>query len=63
MKLSSTGKVCNEVFTINDKIIECVNEYKYLGIIITSNCQFTTEQKKLLEKSNKACFKLKGIPT
>ena len=61
MKLSNHGRISNDKFYINNNDIEIVREYKYLGIMLTSSCQFTTSQNALLKKSNKACFKLKSM--
>lgn len=61
MKLNLSGKLCNDTFTINGEGIECVKEYKYLGIMLTSSGQFTTAQKLLCQKSMKCAFKLKNI--
>lgn len=47
-----------EQFWLDDNSIECVDEYKYLGILFKSNGSFDTAQKNLYHRGLKAYFKM-----
>ena len=54
-----TGRLLTESFNIGDKSIECVKQYKYLGLVIQNNGNVNEAKKKrLFHKGWKACFKL-----
>ena len=58
MICNRTGRLLTESFNIGDKSIECVKQYKYLGLVIQNNGNFNEAKKQLLHKGLKACFKL-----
>ena len=56
----SNKKVKNLTFTLNGNTIETVDEYKYLGIILSYNGNLKHAAKYLYDKSLKAIFALKS---
>jgi len=52
-----TGKPTNEKYIrINNTDIEKVNQFKYLGSIITNNSNITSEINYRINMANKYCF-------
>jgi hypothetical protein len=41
-----TGRLLTESFNIGDKSIECVKQYKYLGLVIQNNGNVNEAKKK-----------------
>jgi hypothetical protein len=49
---------CN--FSLNNKTLECVKHYKYLGIYLSCSGSFSEAKNELYEKAVKALYKLKA---
>jgi hypothetical protein len=58
---NSNGKPQGNEFTINGNIIQIVPKYRYLGVMLKCNGRFNLETTLLIEKTRKACFKMKRI--
>lgn len=56
--LNKPGKFLKESLYLDKEAIECVNRYKYLGIVFTSSGLFQQGKEELFKKSLKAKFKL-----
>jgi len=55
----NTGKIkSQESFSVGSNIIDCVSEYKYLGILFSSNGSFDRAQENLYHRGLKAYFKM-----
>jgi hypothetical protein len=61
MIFSTKKTKTTEQFYLGNSYVECVDEYKYLGITLTSNGSFDTAQKNLYMRGLKAYFKLVKI--
>jgi hypothetical protein len=48
----------NDRFNIGTDTLECVKQYKYLGLIIENTGKFNEARKQLFQKGMKASFKL-----
>ena len=61
MTFSKTGRMVKDRFrfVIGKDDIEYVNQYKYLGIIFTSNAKFSIAEKTLSIKASRALFSIK----
>jgi len=55
---NKNGKLLNENFHLGSCNLECVKNYKYLGIIISASGKFTEAKTQLHNKALKATFKL-----
>ena len=55
---NKTGRLIVDKFVIGEEAIECVKQYKYLGIVLSNTGKFTEARKILYEKALKASFKL-----
>ena len=55
---SKTGRLMNDRFNIGTDTLECVKQYKYLGLIIENTGKFNKARKQLFQKGMKASFKL-----
>lgn len=55
---NNNGKILQDDFHIGTDNLECVKQYKYLGIVIENTGKFNEARKQLFQKSVKACFKL-----
>lgn len=55
---NESGHLINEKFTLENSHLECVNKYKYLGIIMSSCGSFKEARSDLYDKALKASFKL-----
>ena len=55
---NNNGHLIKDDFHIGEEKIDCVKQYKYLGLIIQNTGKFTEARKQLYQKSLKACFKL-----
>ena len=55
---NKSGHLINEKFTFENSLIECVNKYKYLGVILSSCGSFKEARSHLYYKALKASFKL-----
>lgn len=60
---NSNGKTFLNKFTYNNSIIETVQQYCYLGIILRYNGNYNLATSSLMEKARKAYFKLKKTIT
>ena len=60
LKFWKCGRECEKSFTINDKVIENVQRYKYLGIVIASSGTFLYAKMNIVDRARKAMFKLKS---
>ena len=54
---NNSGRLMKETFYLGNDIIECVKQYRYLGLTLENNGKFTEAKKQLYQKSLKACFK------
>ena len=61
MVFSKSSKLFDFPFTINNIALECVREYKYLGIIFSLNGSFTKALNDLYHRGQKAFFKLTSL--
>ena len=61
MTFSKTGRMVKDKFrfVIGKDDIEYVNQYKYLGVIFTSNAKFSVAEKNLSMKASRALFSIK----
>jgi hypothetical protein len=50
MICNRTGRLLTESFNIGDKSIECVKQYKYLGLVIQNNGNVNEAKKTLFHK-------------
>ena len=55
------GKLIKCSFSVNDYKLECVKEYKYLGLLIGCGGNFSTAISDLVNRGQKAFFKVKSI--
>ena len=55
---NKSGRLIQEPFYIGNTKIECVNKYKYLGIVLCSSGSFKEAKELLFKKALKASFKL-----
>jgi hypothetical protein len=55
---NKTGRVINHNFKIDTENLECVNKYKYLGVILSASGTFKETRTALFNKAMKASFKL-----
>ena len=58
MVFNKPGKKLSGNFSIHNKCIECVQQYKYLGVYFCNSGSFTMAQNELYKKALKACSKL-----
>ena len=59
MVFNRGNRLCNTNIFINDTLIKCVKEFKYLGFTISAkNCNFTATVKDLKIKADRAIFAL-----
>lgn len=56
---NKAGRLISERFAYGDQIIQCVSNYKYLGIQFNASGTFALAQDELYNKALKAYFKLK----
>lgn len=61
MIFNSSSRLFNLTFKINATQLECVREYKYLGIIFSLNGSFNRAQADLYHRGQKAFFKLTSL--
>ena len=61
MVFSKSSKLFDLSFTLNNMRLECVREYKYLGIIFSLNGSFTRALNDLYHRGQKAIFKLTSL--
>ena len=61
MTFSKTGRLANNKFKFNidNDELEYVKQYKYLGVIFSSNGKFSAAEKTLSMKANRALFSIK----
>ena len=57
---SKSGRLIKRGFVFNNKTIECVQSYKYLGVIFTASGTFSQAKKDLSQRAMKGLFKLKS---
>jgi len=55
---NQTGRLITENFTLGSEAIECVNRYKYLGIMLLASGTFKEARHVLYNKALKVCFNL-----
>ena len=60
MVFNKAGRMKNHIFSLNGNIMECVRNYKYLGIMFSLNGSFVEAQKHLSDKATKSTFSLKS---
>jgi hypothetical protein len=44
------------VFTLSDEVIEIVNSYSYLGLVMNYNGSFVKARSKLIDQASRALF-------
>lgn len=61
MLFSKSGRIpkAPQIFTVKDTLLEYVNQYKYLGVNISSNGNFSVAEKALSLKASRALFSIK----
>ena len=61
MVFSKTGRLVKNKFrfVVGMDELEYVNQYKYLGVIFTSNAKFSVAEKTFSMKANRALFSIK----
>lgn len=52
----SKGRMCKRVFYFNDRVLEIVKEFKYLGIIFSRTGSFLKAKKHLCDQAQKAMY-------
>ena len=57
---NKSGRFLKQNFLLNNKVLDCCNSYKYLGITFSSSGSFTESKTELYKKAVKAFFKLKA---
>ena len=58
---NKSGRFIKQNFLLNNKVLDCCNSYKYLGITFSSSGSFTESKTELYKKAVKeAFFKLKA---
>ena len=57
---NKSGRFIKQNFLLNNKVLDCCNSYKYLGITFSSSGSFTESKTELYKKAVKALFKLKA---
>ena len=55
---NKAGRYISQQFTYQDNQIECVQQYKYLGVLFCASGTFSFAQNELYKKALKAFFKL-----
>ncbi len=55
-----SGRLTGDSFNISGTILECVNKYKYLGLLLTSNGSFISGVQELVNKGQKAWYSLRS---
>lgn len=61
MVFSKSGKLYNNDFFFKGNKLECVREYKYLGVTFCISGTFSVASKELYKKALKGIFKLKSV--
>jgi hypothetical protein len=61
MIFNKGSKLIKCSFSVNDYKLECVKEYKYLGLLIGCGGNFSTAISDLVNRGQKAFFKVKSI--
>lgn len=58
---SKNGQVSKDryKFVVGQTRLECVNQYKYLGVNVSASCKFLTAEKNLSLKASRALFSIK----
>jgi hypothetical protein len=60
IRFCKSGRISNDVFCVGGQQIECVQEYKYLGIIFSASGSLTLARQNMSDRALKAVFKLKS---
>ena len=58
MLIFGKGKLPNYSFELNNRKLEIVKEYKYLGILFSKNNSFITTKKQIAEQGSRALYSL-----
>lgn len=58
LTFNKSGKLIKHNFYLGGELLDCVNKYKYLGILFSASGSFSDARKDLYNKSLKAYFKL-----
>jgi len=56
---NTNGRLLNSKFTINNKVLENVRHYRYLGVTFSASGSFTEAKSELYKKGLKAFYKLR----
>lgn len=60
IKFSKSGRICTNIFFFNNSQIQCVQDYKYLGIVFCSSGSMNRARQNIHDRALKALFKLKS---
>lgn len=61
MVFNKSGRMYKDTYMYDDQQLECVHQYKYLGIDFSVNGNFPLAKLNLKKKAMKATFKLKKL--
>jgi hypothetical protein len=54
-----TGKLVQDIFHIDNQVIECATSYKYIGIMLQASEKFNQARKMMYNKALKGMFKIR----
>jgi hypothetical protein len=60
IKFCKSGRRCSDTFVINDTLIKCVHNYKYLGIEFCASGSMSLAKSDIHDRARKAIFKLRS---
>jgi hypothetical protein len=60
IQFCKSGRRCRDTFLIGGQRVECVQEYKYLGILLSASGSSTPARQNISDRALKAVFKLKA---
>jgi hypothetical protein len=60
VKFCKNGRIGSETFVFNNTLVECVKEYKYLGILVTASGSLAPARSNMYDRALKGTFKLKS---
>ena len=56
---NKTGKLVQDIFHIENQVIECATSYKYIGIMLQASEKFNQARKMMYNKALKGMFKIR----
>ena len=60
MQFNGNGHKCKDKFYLDNVLLENVQSYKYLGVLVCASGSFSLARHQILSKTKKVLFKLKG---